>query len=263
MFGFGLVGLVWETGAERREREAMEATRRLPPLPWSPDMKFQSRLRLDGATWNPPLLFDTPPSVNCPWDKVPEGQYVDSPDGQWRYVNKILDKRAVLDIVQGPRRGLVNFSTDVVLPTLAGRRPDRQTWMRDPWMSYTPGEVFSLRPGVRLAKGHTVVAGLGLGYTLMDVTARKQVKRVTLVEKSQALLDWLLPVVTPKLGPAKLEVICGDAYEVLPELQADVAIVDIYETYGMARHDANSVLGLQSKCLGIGKVWCWGGNARG
>lgn len=261
MFNFGMF-LAVETTAEQRERRAREHVRHLEPAPWSPDMRYETRLRIDGSTWNPPLLFDTPAYKNCPWDNVPEDYYVDSPTGQWRYQNKILSPDVVLDTVQGPKHGHVNFSTPVVLPTLAGRRPDGR-WMVNPWMSYTPGEVFSLRPGVRLAKGHTIVAGLGLGYTLMDVTHRKQVKRVTLVEKCRDLLQWLLPVITPKLGPAKLEVICGDAYEWLPKLEADVAIVDIYERYGQARHDAHSMLGLQSKCFGIKRVWCWGGNARG
>ena len=44
------------------------------------------------------------------------------------------------------------------------------------------------------------VAGLGLGYQLIEISKRPQVTRLTLVEKSRSIVDWLLPVITPHLG---------------------------------------------------------------
>ena len=75
-------------------------------------------------------------------------------------------------------------------------------------------EFFTLRGGTRFSRGHTVVAGLGLGHQLREVTHRKQVKRVTLIERSQSLLDFIMPALKPLLGPAPVEItnpplICG------------------------------------------------------
>lgn len=116
-------------------------------------------------------------------------------------------------------------------------------------MSLTPAEIMSMRSGLRVAKGHTIVAGLGLGHLLINVTKKTAVKKVTLVEISQDLVDWLFPRIKPYLE-MDVEIIVADANEVIPGLEADVALIDIYETYGnkefLAPHQH------------INKVWVWG-----
>jgi spermidine synthase len=109
-------------------------------------------------------------------------------------------------------------------------------------------EILTLRSGLRRAKGHTIVAGLGLGWLLERVTQKKSVTKVTLIEISGELLDWVLPRLS--LGDVEFEVICGDALELLPEMAADVALVDIWRDYG-----GNE---LRTPCPEIGFVWCWG-----
>jgi len=72
-----------------------------------------------------------------------------------------------------------------------------------------------------------------------------------LIEKSQELVDWVLPKILPHLGRPLTEVIVGDAHRVLPTLQADVALVDIFPNYG------NNAW--YQPCPQIGHIWCWGG----
>ena len=57
-------------------------------------------------------------------------------------------------------RGSVVFDDDVELPVLYEKRADGN-WGMYPWMSLTPAELLTLRPGTKLARGHTVIAGLG------------------------------------------------------------------------------------------------------
>ena len=55
----------------------------------------------------------------------------------------------------------------------------------------------------------------------------------------------------------KVKVIVGDAFKVLPTLEADVALVDVFPEYGN-NHAATAQLA--RACKKIGKVWGWGGS---
>ena len=116
-------------------------------------------------------------------------------------------------------------------------------------MSLTPMEMVTLRGGIRFAKKHTVVAGLGLGHQLIEVSRKKSVKKITLVESSQELVDWLLPRIKTFMGDAKLKVVVGDAKKLVPKMTADVALIDIFRSYG-----SNDFV----ECPKIPRVWCWG-----
>jgi hypothetical protein len=161
----------------------------------------------------------------------------------------------------GREVGTVVFDTDVPIPALYQRRePDDAgtgEWNETPWMSITPAEIMTLRPGTRLAKGRVVIAGLGLGHQLIEVTKRLQVKRVTVVELDAELVDWILPAIRPHLRKP-VEVIVGDAYAVLPTLRADVALIDIFPGYGDGHR---RVAELARRCPGIKTMWGWGTDA--
>jgi hypothetical protein len=145
----------------------------------------------------------------------------------------------------------VCFDRDVVIPALYER--DRCS-RGNPWMSLTPSEIFTLRRGTVHASGHVVIAGLGMGYQLIAASRRKQVKRITLVERDEELVAWLRPVLAPRLRcPVKWVV--GDAYEVMPKLTADVALVDIFPGFGDVRDDAEDFF---NSCPTIPRIWCWG-----
>lgn len=97
---------------------------------------------------------------------------------------------------------------------------------------------------------------LDLARTIDDpaksVTARMQV--VVLVERSQELVDWLLPKILPLLARRDIvkDIIMGDARAEVPKLIADVALIDIFPTYGGNK--------FYEPCPGIPVVWCWGGS---
>ncbi len=121
-------------------------------------------------------------------------------------------------------------------------------------MSLTPAELMTLRPGTRMAKGHTIIAGLGLGHQLIEVAKRLPVKRVTVVELDEELADWIMPVIRPHLRK-KVDVVIGDAYEVIPKLKGDVALIDIFPGYG---DGFRRVEELRRASPGIKKFWGWG-----
>lgn len=211
---------------------------------WS-KAKWQPKLHIKASSYRPLRLFDVP----LVEDRLAMYGHL-SKDGRWMYVHKVLPKGGVLETYQGSRRGHVWFDGEVIIPALFHRSDPQGNWSSSPFMSLTPMETLSLAPGTRLAKGHTVIAGLGMGHQLIEVSKKKSVKKITLVEKSEGLIAMVWDALRPHLGKVDLDIIVGDAYDVLPKLKADVALVDIFPYYGGNR--------FRRKTPSIPKVWCWG-----
>jgi hypothetical protein len=277
MGGFGMPA---PRTPEEREKEAREAReymdkRLSEAVPWTPDIKWTPDLIIQARTYHPLRLFPVEPSNIVDPNKLSPEQMMVSPDGQWLYCEKILPRGESLRTMSGNRRGYVMFDGPVIIPALHSLRvepeygwapgPDSPEvkwrvvgehtyWKRDPWMSITPMELLSLRPGTKIARGDVIIAGLGLGHQLIEVSRRPQVRRLVLVEKSQGLLDFMMPAVEPHLA-RPVEIVVGDAYVVIPQMQADVALIDIFPEYGRNKYGCDR---LKASSPGIRKFWCWG-----
>jgi len=228
-------------------------------VPWDPAMKWQKELALIAKSYNDwlkqwflfPDLQAQPRKNKTPID----GPHVLSPGGDIVYVHCRSPGKVRVQTYYGKQVGSVWFTGPVTMPVLLRKNYADRFEFRDEfvWMSLTPMEVFTLRGGIRRAKGNVIVAGLGLGYQLMQVCRRKKVDSVTLVEINQDLVDWLLPVIQKKLGPDAdkiLKVEVGDAKDIVPKMKADVALIDIDSGYGGNYFNHS--------CPGIGYVWVWG-----
>lgn len=235
----------------RRKHQAEDVARRLPlAQPWGPTIKWEHELNIQASTYKPEGLFKVRPNPRRGAEKLKAAERKLSPTKRFAYCENILPKGAVLHTCYGKKKGTVLFDGDVIIPTLYEQR--EWGWERDPWMSLTPMEMISLRPGTKRAKGHTVVAGLGLGHQLQEVSRRKQVKKLTLIEHSKELIDWIMPQLD--LG-MEVEVVVGNVFECLPKLTADVALVDTFPGYGSNHYDRDR---LARGCKNIGFIWAWG-----
>lgn len=221
-------------------------------------MKWVPQLNIVGDTYRVLELWPGITASDAPVESLQPGQFVDSPGRRFRYCVRLHRRGHALLTWWGGQTGTVVFDGDVIIPALyQAREPDAPGtghWNEMPWMSLTPGELMTLRPGTRLAKGRVIIAGLGLGHQLIEVSKRLQVKRIILVELDQELVDWILPVVRPHLKKP-LEVIVGDAYEEIPKLRADVALIDIFPGYGDGHR---RVAELAAKSPKIKRFWGWG-----
>lgn len=116
------------------------------------------------------------------------------------------------------------------LQSIFGGRPDRicppGTYTRlitrrdlipaedNPWcvmMSDTPYEIRSSMEFIKKARGKVLVAGLGLGATLVPVLAKKTVTHVTVLEKNWDVIKLVKPHLTKLPGGEKLCVLNTDA----------------------------------------------------
>lgn len=100
------------------------------------------------------------------------------------------------------------------------------------WMSLSPLEIESAEIGIRLARGHVAVFGLGMGWAAAATAMNPAVDRVTVVERDSdvlALHDALdLFSQLPGLARAKLTLVEGDAYEWRPDAPVDLLMPDIW-----------------------------------
>lgn len=227
-------------------------------VPWDPQMKWQEELNIQAKTYKVLDIFDLKASSSkADPNEIPEDSKATARSPSWLYVLKKLPRGAMLRTVYGREKGTVVFDGPVSVPVLHARQ-DSGDWKEDPFMSLTPMETMSLRAGTRFAKGSVIVAGLGMGHQLIEVSKRPQVKKLVLVEESKELVDFILPKVRPHLGRKLDKVVIGDAYKVMPKMSADVALVDIFWSYGGNDWERDKLV---ESCFGIKRIWCWGASS--
>jgi hypothetical protein len=103
---------------------------------------------------------------------------------------------------------------------------------RDTWMSITPLEIESQEIGIRLARGHVLICGLGMGWAAAAVAMNPAVTMVTIVENDPdvlALHRALDPFAQlPAAARARLRLIHGDALTYRPDAPVDLLMPDIW-----------------------------------
>ena len=247
-----------ELTPEQRAHLAAESRRRLARcVPWSRKLKWQPELNIEAETYPTVNLFAEVRASAKPVDELEAGEYVDSPGGRFRYALRLQRRGVPLQTWWGRELGSVLFDGDIEIPILF-ERENESRFRTYPWMSLTPAELLTLRPGTKLAKGKVVIAGLGLAHQLIEVSKRRSVDQITVVERSHELCELIMPRAMPVVaqhGKTEVRVIIGDAFSVLPRLEADVALVDVFPEYGDNRA---AMANLRRSCPKIARMWDWG-----
>jgi hypothetical protein len=160
-----------------RERQIAEMVeRRLKAcVDWATVTKWSPQINVKASTFKPPILFpDLKPSGNdIRWSG---SDLAISPSGKWCYAVKRLPKGRRLALVCGGRRGDVLFDDDVLIPAVHTRkRWNESEWDEDPYMSITPMEIMTLRPGTKRARGH-----VGIAWIEWSEGARREIPQSTI-----------------------------------------------------------------------------------
>jgi hypothetical protein len=160
------------------------------------------------------------------------------------FTGPMVERQNSLPLLAGSKGcvGYVRFDRDTVIPVLTGPVGE------SPWMSLTPSETYTLRGGIRKARGKVLIGGLGMGWMAHKVLARKGVKSVTVVEKDPAIA---------KFFGKGLDVVVGDLWEYLeahPASRFDTVLVDIWKGFGNADSDKK----FWALSFTHPRVWGWG-----
>lgn len=82
------------------------------------------------------------------------------------------------------------------------------------WMSIKPSELETLKKSIENAHGRVITFGLGLGYYTYMVSQKPQVDSVTVVERSEEVIELFKKYILPQFTyPEKVSIICSDAYD--------------------------------------------------
>ncbi len=108
------------------------------------------------------------------------------------------------------------------------------------WMTITPNEVETMREPIANAHGKVLTLGLGLGYFAFHASQKKEVTSVTVVEKSQDVIDLFTRYLLPQFpNRDKLTIVCADAFAYMehqmPQEKFDYVFADLW-------HDASDGL---------------------
>lgn len=124
------------------------------------------------------------------------------------------------------------------------------------WMSLSPMELESQGYQARLAKGHVIVAGLGMGVLAWNLLQNPRVDRITIVEKNEDVVKLMAEALPDLLEDDKTEVVLQDAKTYAPTFEADVLIADIWPLLGATEAVADVKLMLAN--TRVKRVAWWG-----
>lgn len=100
------------------------------------------------------------------------------------------------------------------------------------WMSTTPLEIESQEIGVRHARGHVLIFGLGMGWAAAACALRPEVTAVTVVERDEDVLDMHRDLAVfaqlPDHARDKVRIEHGDAYAWTARARVDLLMPDIW-----------------------------------
>ena len=142
-----------------------------------------------------------------------------------------------LDDYSTSRYGIkaIPFMGDVTGPEYKGQKEgDMITVLKD----YELHEIvmsdsrMERRTNTRLIKqgtGHVLIAGLGLGMVLFPLQEKKEITKITVVERSLELIGLIKTAIGDKLSD-KIEIVHSDIFEYETDEKYDLIYFDIWNT---------------------------------
>lgn len=102
------------------------------------------------------------------------------------------------------------------------------------WMSTTAMEAESQQPHIWAARGHTVICGLGMAIALLNIAAKPDVDRVTVIEKDPDVIAafWHFTDAPSWDGWDKVTIREADAFTVDIDEPIDFLYMDIWPNLG-------------------------------
>ena len=168
------------------------------------------------------------------------------------FLGPLVDVQSTLKTAYGGKEGVVSWSGTVNIPILT---EPNGTPHGKVWMSLTPMEVFTQRPGLRHARGKVLVGGLGMGWFARRVLEKRGVTHVTIADIDATTLGYFGKPLKEEFG-SRVTLVQEDVYK-LPRT-FDSYLLDIWPG------DLGCYFDPQFLDLAISEknVWGWGNDWR-
>lgn len=85
----------------------------------------------------------------------------------------------------------------------------------DVWMSVNPMEIETSRKAISNASGNVLVLGCGIGYVPYMMSLKENVKKITIIEQSDEVIQIFKEVILPEFHTDKIEIVKADAFTYL------------------------------------------------
>ena len=104
---------------------------------------------------------------------------------------------------------------------------------KERWMLIVPSEIDTMEEELKEVNGNVVVFGLGLGYFQYIASLKKEVKKITIVELDEKIINLFKKHILPQFEyKDKIEIIHANAYDFIDHMmkkdQYDYAYVDLW-----------------------------------
>ncbi len=101
------------------------------------------------------------------------------------------------------------------------------------WMTLTPIDLDTCDGAIERARGRVITFGLGLGYYAYMVSEKPTVEGITVVERSEKVIELFKKHILPQFShPEKVRIVCDDAFvyaeNTMPKEKYDFAFVDTW-----------------------------------
>lgn len=239
-------------------------------VPWSIDLPWTRKLLVEAVGYNTYVNQMMPWAHEC--QPVLRPFRIDHPGlipvgGRWVfYMNHLpvvsMDddgmKKTVLPLLRdNSEYGYVGFDGDVLIPTLADKEDKVDPY--HPWMSITPNEVMTQRPGLAIAKGKVCIGGLGLGWLAYEVLRKPSITSVTVVEKDPHIAAFFGSRLIR--SGKECRIVNDSVYTYLQKNHGDydTVLMDIWRNYDDAPDDYHF---RKLRRYYKGKLWAWGWKER-
>lgn len=102
------------------------------------------------------------------------------------------------------------FDEDVSFPVLYENN--------EPWMSIVPSEINTMNADINKMYGNVLILGCGLGYITYMLSQKEEIKKITIIEQNEKIINIFKENVLPKIDK-EIEIINIDAFEFLDLLK--------------------------------------------
>lgn len=133
-------------------------------------------------------------------------------------------------------------------------------------MSDTPAEIddmYSIFNKIKNKKSKKIlIAGLGLGIVTKLISMIDSVKKITVVEYSQDIIDLVSPYLKSEIDLGKIEIIHSDIHNFEPSIKYNAVWLDIWDSIGLDNKEDMIMLKQKFKkhTTVKGPVLCWSEN---